>query len=183
MNKSTCGLAVLLLGCFVAGLSVFNTRFLGKKVRRGWKGSNGSTCCWAARVAGLSARATLFLGRKVSRDRLIARVSCWAALAAGLPTLDTRLLGEQARLCLQLSFKRHALPERAGEAAPAAVGLDCTAAGVPTLAPASLPAQVVLLGLYNGQRLEDEPEQDIITYSRVDEVRFESDLAPGSVSG
>jgi hypothetical protein len=29
--------------------------------------------------------------------------------------------------------------------------------------------QVVLLGLYNGQRLEHEPSDDIITYSRIGE--------------
>ena len=32
--------------------------------------------------------------------------------------------------------------------------------------------KVVLLGLYNGQGLESEPEEDVVTYSRVDgEVR------------
>lgn len=30
--------------------------------------------------------------------------------------------------------------------------------------------QVVLLGLYNGQRLEREPETDLVSYSRVTEV-------------
>ena len=30
--------------------------------------------------------------------------------------------------------------------------------------------KVVLLGLYNGQRLEKEPESDIVMYSRADEV-------------
>jgi hypothetical protein len=30
--------------------------------------------------------------------------------------------------------------------------------------------QVVLLGLYNGQRLEGEPETDLVSYSRVTEV-------------
>ena len=30
--------------------------------------------------------------------------------------------------------------------------------------------KVVLLGLYNGQRLEGEPAEDLINYSRVDEV-------------
>ena len=29
--------------------------------------------------------------------------------------------------------------------------------------------QVVLLGLYNGQRLENEPESDFVSYSRVTE--------------
>ena len=31
--------------------------------------------------------------------------------------------------------------------------------------------QVVLLGLYNGQRLEHEPEEDMVTYSRALKVR------------
>ena len=30
--------------------------------------------------------------------------------------------------------------------------------------------KVVLLGLYNGQGLQDEPEQDIVTYARTTEV-------------
>ena len=30
--------------------------------------------------------------------------------------------------------------------------------------------KVVLLGLYNGQRLEGEPAEDLVSYSRVDEV-------------
>ena len=30
--------------------------------------------------------------------------------------------------------------------------------------------KVVLLGLYNGQRLEAEPAADLVSYSRVDEV-------------
>ena len=30
--------------------------------------------------------------------------------------------------------------------------------------------KVVLLGLYNGQRLENEPESDIVMYSRASEV-------------
>ena len=32
--------------------------------------------------------------------------------------------------------------------------------------------QVVLLGLYNGQRLEHEPNRDVVTYSRTVEARF-----------
>jgi hypothetical protein len=35
--------------------------------------------------------------------------------------------------------------------------------------PPCCPLQVVLLGLYNGQRLEHEPSDDIITYSRIGE--------------
>ncbi len=31
--------------------------------------------------------------------------------------------------------------------------------------------KVVLLGLYNGQRLEQEPEEDIVIYSRESQVR------------
>lgn len=30
--------------------------------------------------------------------------------------------------------------------------------------------KVILLGLYNGQRLDDEPEADIVSYSRITEV-------------
>jgi hypothetical protein len=30
--------------------------------------------------------------------------------------------------------------------------------------------KVVLLGLYNGQRLDDEPDEDIVTYTRASEV-------------
>lgn len=142
MNKSACGLAVLLLGCLVAGLSAFKLRFLGKKVGRAWI---------IIRVAGLP----LLLGCP----------GCWAALVAALPLLLfprlTRACGsKQARLLLQLSC---------GIAPDAPPRVPIGAAF--QLAPASLPAQVVLLGLYNGQRLEGEPEQDIITYSRVDEVR------------
>lgn len=33
--------------------------------------------------------------------------------------------------------------------------------------------KVVLLGLYNGQRLEQEPESDMVTYSRATEVCFD----------
>ena len=32
--------------------------------------------------------------------------------------------------------------------------------------------KVVLLGLYNGQRLEQEPESDMVIYSRATEVSF-----------
>ena len=48
--------------------------------------------------------------------------------------------------------------------------VGCTqegAAGEPTTFPP--PFQVVLLGLYNGQRLEHEPAEDMISYSRVSE--------------
>ncbi len=31
--------------------------------------------------------------------------------------------------------------------------------------------QVILLGLYNGQRLDHEPSRDVVTYSRSVEVR------------
>lgn len=38
--------------------------------------------------------------------------------------------------------------------------------------------KVVLLGLYNGQRLEKEPEADMVTYSRATEVCYGISLQP-----
>ena len=36
--------------------------------------------------------------------------------------------------------------------------------------------KVILLGLYNGQGLEEEPDSDVVTYSRALEVCFASQL-------
>lgn len=97
-----------------------------------------------------------------------------AGLNFELFTHVTRFYGKKVRWCLQHCWNVTCGPVPCKSVAVTVGTRTPGVVGSPVL-------QVILLGLYNGQRLDAEPSRDIVTYARSVEVwHWQLDEMPGA---